>query len=329
MKLDHFFLVSTSSRPVDYERCNFKTLQSRYANESRLNNIPNLSKLSPLHDGHASYRGSLNIYHLTGSVDNIRFQLAKKIIGDGKVQHGIISGETLVLCYEDRLEFVTNWMAEDASIETVHDNWFAGLHTIFENNLGDFVVSSSAADAVIVVDGQSRAVKKRFRLPENIYGLNYDLSAADNLKNHYVHNDLQLGHLNSAFPDDFGNIWVTTLIQGDVGCFRVDGSYDKILSGYTGAHGVRRVTNEDTIYFADSCHGRLVLADTKGGLKKGYETNSQWMHDVQHLGEQVYLLGAPDLGKVIAVDLETEKTQEFTVPEGNGFIQFLSVTKLN
>lgn len=329
LNFDHFLLVSISNRSVDYERCSFKALQSRYADRGRLDNIPKFSELSSLHDGHASYKGSLNIYHLTGRVDNIRLEFVKKIIGDGKIQHGIISGETLILCYEDRLEFVSNWMDKNATTETMNDNWFAGLHTVFENKLGDFIVSSSAADAVIVVDGCKKIAKTRFRLPSCIYGENYDLTAADNLKDHYVHNDLQLGHLNSAFPDEYGNIWVTTLIQGDVGCFRSDGSFDKILSGYIGAHGVRRLENEDIIYFSDSCNGGLVLADIKGGLKQVYRSSSLWMHDAQYLGEKVYLLGAPDLGKIIAVDLEAGRTQEFSVPEDDGCIQFMSVTSVN
>lgn len=329
MKLDHLLLVSTSSRPVDYSRCSYDALKSRYSDEGRLESIPRLSDLSALLDGHASYDGSLSVYHLSGSEHHIRLRFIKKVVGNGKIQHGIISGNTLVICYEDRVEFMHGWDRNDASTDVVDDNWFAGLHTIFEDKHGDFVVSSSAADAVLVLDGQRRTVKRRMRLPKSIYGENYELTEADNLKDHYIHNDLQLGHLNAAFPDEFGNIWVTTLIQGDVGCFGEDGSYDRILTGYVGAHGVRRVAGADTIYFSDSCHGRLVLADLNGSVRGGYETASCWMHDAQHLCGSLYLLGAPDLGSLLAVNVETRDIQEFKLPVEDNIVQFLSLKPLS
>lgn len=325
MNLDHFLLVSTTSRPVDYERCSLNALKVRYGDKDRLKNIPPLWELSPFYDGHASYDGGLHIYHLTGNLNDIHFRLMKKISGNGKLQHAAISGGLLFLCYEDRLEVVQDWERAEEISHIIQDNWFAGLHTVFENDEGDLVLSSSAADAVLVIDKNRKVVKRRLRLPVSIYGENYQLSVDDDLIDNYIHNDLQLGHLNCAYPDHEGNIWVSTLIQGDIGYFNPDGDYRRVLTGFIGAHGIRRIAGQETFYFGHSCTGTLVIADRDGTVKKQHRINSSWMHDVQHLGENVFILAASDRGKLVVINTDNEQTQDFPIPEQDGYIQFLNL----
>lgn len=325
MNLDHFLLVSTSSRPIDYDRCSLNALKARYRDEDRLKNVPQLWELPPSYDGNVSYKGGLHIYHLTGQLDDINFRLVKKISGNGKLQHAAISNNVLFLCYEDRLELVRDWENSDEISHVIQDNWFAGLHTVFENNNGDLVLSSSAADAALVVDKKLKRVKRRLRLPASIYGENYKLSEEDDLIDNYIHNDLQLGHLNCAYPDQDGNIWISTLIQGDIGFFEPNGNYVKVMTGFIGAHGIRRIADQDTIYFSQSCVGALVIADIHGVIKKQCRINSVWMHDVQHVAKSVFILGASDSGKLVVIDTDRNKTQDFPIPEKDGYIQFLNL----
>lgn len=325
MNLDHFLLISTSSRPTDYDRCSFNALKVRYGDENRLKDIPPLWRLSPFYDGHASYNGELLIYHLTGSLIDINFGFVKKIPGNGKIQHAAITNEALVICYEDRVELIQDWQQSEETSRIIQDNWFAGLHTVFENNDNDLVLSSSAADAALVLDLKQNTVTRRLRLPASIYGENYQLSEDDDLIDCYIHNDLQLGHLNCAYPDERGNIWVSTLIQGDIGFFDPNGEYKRVISGFLGAHGVRSILDRDEIYFAHSCTGTLVIADFDGDIKKQRSIDSGWMHDVQHLGGSVFILGASDRGKIIVMDTESDDAQVFPIPERDGYIQFFNL----
>jgi hypothetical protein len=86
--------------------------------------------------------------------------------------------------------------------------------------------------------------------------VNYELTPAMPVNRHYIHNDIQLGHLNSAYPDGKNGCYLSTLAQGDIGHVSEDGQYEVLARGYVGCHGIRVAQNGRDLYFSDSCSGR-------------------------------------------------------------------------
>ena len=182
----------------------------------------------------------------------------------------------------------------------------------------------------MIVDLRKKVVTRRQRLPEALYGRNYDLSPIDSLQDHYIHNDLQLAHLNCAWPVADGSIYVSTLIQGDIGKIRIDGSYQLIRHGHVGCHAARLTEDGRTLYFADSCKGRIVLCDPEGVERSVYQTASRWLHDVQHVTGDLYLLCVADSNTVMLVDVANGSTLIEEKFDGQGMsVQFLSVHPWN
>ena len=330
MQSAYYFAVVLSSRPVDYERCGLNYLTKRYSKKTRLLGAPAFSGLPSLYSGSVSYGSKLNIYMLKFVSGRIENDLVASFSSSRKIQHACFIGQELLVCFEDSLEVWSNWLDKRNShvSSTINDNWFAGLHTVFPLGKSLCVISSSAADAVMVVDLKTKSVISRFRLPEHLYGVNYDLSESDSLKDHYIPNDLQLGHLNCGFPDEDQNIWISTLIQGDIGVFDASGNYKRVMTGFVGAHGVRRIDDYDQIYFSDSCLGTLVIANLRGQIIKRYVTSSNWMHDAQHIQDDFFIFGLSDLGVVLVANIATGEEVQFPIPKAEGYIQFFCLQKL-
>ncbi len=326
MKLNHCFVVVLSNRPVDYDRCSLNYLTRRFSRIDRLANVPEFLTLSSLYSGHLSYGSRLNVYNLTFANGRFIIELLVSFSSDRKIQHACFVEDRLLVCYEDSIEIWSNWLGnmQSEQVCSINDNWFAGLHTIFPLGTSRCVVSSSAADAAMIINLDTKSVVSRLRLPGYLYGFNYDLKESDSLKDHYIANDLQLGHLNCAFPDEEQNIWVSTLIQGDIGVFDCSGRYKKVISGYVGAHGVRRIKGRNQIYFSDSCLGVLIIADLHGQIVHRYFTVSKWMHDAQHIQDNLFLLGLSDLGRIVVADVVTGQEQQFPISGCDGYIQFFA-----
>jgi hypothetical protein len=324
MGLNYYLAVVLSSRPVDYDKCSLNYLTKRFSNAERLSDVPDFETLPSLNSGLLSYGGKLNIYHLKLDDGCFAMELIASFSSSRKIQHACFMETDLLVCFEDSLEIWSNWQGKAESIRVclIDDNWFAGLHTVSPLGISSCLVSSSSADAAMVVDLKSKSVVSRYRLPKDIYKNNYSLRESDSLKSHYIPNDLQLGHLNSAFPDENKNIWVSTLIQGDIGVFDVVGNYKQVMTGYVGAHGVRCIKGKNRIYFSDSCLGVLIIATSQGQIIQRYSTESKWMHDVHHMHDDLFLLGLSDLGKIVLADVATGAEQQFHISSTEGYIQF-------
>lgn len=331
MKVSYYLIVVLSHRPVDYGRCGLNFLSKRFSVPGRLSKIPLFNDLEPLSNGHTSYGSRLNIYQVDITDNNLNCSLVKSYNCDRKIQHACLQGEKLIVCFEDCVEVWRNWARHSVpeGISRIDDNWFAGLHTVFSMGQSACVVSSSAADAVMTISVDDLRVLDRWRLPQSLYEQNYNLTVFDSLKLHYIPNDFQIGHLNCAFPDDEGNVWISTLIQGDIGCLDKNGNFRRVLSGFQGAHGVRRISARDLIYFSDSCLGVLVVASLDGRIVRRHATTSRWMHDAQHLTGDVFLLGLSDLEIIISVDVSTGMERVVLDTRGQGYIQFLNIAEHN
>ncbi len=145
-------------------------------------------------------------------------------------------------------------------------------------------------------------------MPASLYGNNYDLDSSMDLREHYIANDYQTTHVNSAFPHRDGEqLLISTLIQGAIGSFRLsDGSYREFTRGFVGAHGAR-LNDEGEIYFADSVTGCLVILNEDGTIRERFATGSRWLHDVQQIEGPVYAFAVSDMNAVCLYNIKTEE----------------------
>jgi hypothetical protein len=252
-----------------------------------------------------------------------------------KIQHATQVGEQLVLCCEN---FLAVLPIADAPLENVSlhpgsscridDNWFSGLHTVFPVNDDVCLVSSSGADAALWVDLRSRKVIRRWRLPSELYGGNYELTPAMSVARHYIHNDIQLGHLNCAYPDGNDGCYVSTLAQGDIGHVDEKGRYSLLARGFVGCHGVRLAMDRRSLYFSDSCGGRLMQLGLDGSVRERWSVNSSWLHDVEQADRDLYLFCLGDRNEVALVDLTNgQERGRFAFTNRGANVQFVSVMR--
>lgn len=194
----------------------------------------------------------------------------------------------------------------DASLEHLarfEDPWLAGAHTIFPDEDGLLSLSCSASDSVVVLDAASLEPKRALRLPEEIYGRNFPLRRTDSVVEHFISNDLQLAHLNCAWPWK-DQILVSSLGPGSVGRFDPSGHYEELLRGFVGCHGARVDPETDEIYFTDSCVGAVVFLGAGFEVRRRLGTRSHWLHDAQRLDAETMVLTPSDRNTVELIDME-------------------------
>jgi hypothetical protein len=250
-----------------------------------------------------------------------------------KIQHTCLAGKRLVLCFEDFLFVLPDLAAPLEGVKLdrgapgrIDDPWFGGLHTVFAADSRTVVVSAAGSDAVLWVDVESGRVTRRWRLPAEIYGSNYALTPEMSVQDHYIHNDIQLGHLNCAYPDSQGGCWISTLAQGDIGYVGPDGGYQVLTRGFIGCHGVRLAAGGETVYFADSCEGRLMAVARSGAAAERVRLDSHWLHDAAQLEGDIYLFSLGDRNEVSVIDVgRGVELGRYSFESRGVNVQFLSV----
>jgi len=292
--------VTHSTRAVDLARNSLNFLRARYRSTSRLENLPHFSDLTAS-ELFQPYLGQATFWLIdTEALGHAH--LVARIDPGYKVQHGIywkgrfVTGGDAVIEIRDR---------EGRNVASASDPWLSGLHTVFPTPEGRLAAACSGSDAVLIFDPGGGEAVRRLRMPEEIYGKNYPLGPTDDTRAHYIHNDLQLTHLNCAFPCDDG-IYVSTLIQGALGLFALDGSYREILRGFIGCHGVRR-TGPGVLLFADSCAGAACFVDIAARqVRERIDFDSRWLHDAEMLGGTICAGAVSDRNVVSLYGLETD-----------------------
>lgn len=324
---DYLILLTHSSRPVDFDECAYPVLRDRYANPDRLKNLPSFESL-PHIDTRRHYKGGLSVLELSVSGGSARLRRANYLDPGFKIQHATLVDGRLVLCLEDALLLLNDPLAPfpEASPERIDDPWFAGLHTVFQSGKSRCVVSASAPDAVMEVDLETRSVTKRLRLPAEIYGENYKLDETTSLREHYIHNDVQVAHVNCAWPTSDGSIYVSSLVRGDIGVFDPVGNYRVLSRGDIGCHSARVTADGGTLYYADSCNGNLVLCDRGGTERRRIAMRTNWLHDVQHIDGDLFALCLSDRNLLVLFDVRRDAVVlDESFADLGGSLQFVSI----
>jgi len=312
--------VSHSSRPFDQNRGSLDFLTARYGSPDRLHNLPSFEQLGA---PKSNYIGNITLW----DCNDITRQPPDFMMcfeGDYKIQHAIVFDGQLVVCGYTFLKIID---LQTNHVRHITDPWFQDGHTVFPGGNGEVAVSCASSDAVLVFDLQSGNLKSRMRVPEDIFGHNYDLNPDADIREHHIPNDIQLAHLNCAWQSDEG-ILVSGLIHGTIGLFEHDGSYHEITRGHVGCHGVRTREGLDGFYFADSCNGSLVEMSWEGRILRRFTVDSRWLHDVQWIGDNLYLFALSDHNRLELWDISMDRLVWGIDMSGFGAsMQFISMSE--
>lgn len=302
--------LTHSSRSTHLERCSHDFLTRRFADPARLADPPPLASLPP---AQALYCGALSLWRVT---ENGRCRPLGAIRHRDKIQHASFAGaRELLVGFEHRVE---RWRLDrpverlarlTARAYEITDRfehpWLAGLHTVEPLPGGRLAVACSASDAVLELDERGRLVGEH-RMPPELYGSAYTLAPDDDLRRHYIDDELQACHLNAATPIDGGSrLLVSTLIQGAIGVFeRAGGGYRELRRGRPGAHGAR-ATASGGLYFTDSAAGALVFLDDSGREEGRFEVGSRWLHDSIELAAPLFAFALADANELRIYNVES------------------------
>lgn len=324
MKIEHkaklagTLLVTHSGRITEPARCSVNHFTRRYRNPDRLDNIPNFEELPP-EKVFQGYDGSVTFYNVFENDDGT-IELARlgNIFKCDKIQHTVMLDERNILVgYESRLEV---WELDKSirQITKLHKNniklkriiehpFFPGLHTIFNMPDGKVILSCSASDAILIVDLDMGKVTNQIRMPADLYGSNYELTEGMDLREHYIHNDAQTTHINSACPSvDGSKVVVSALIPGAIGEYHLGtGEYKELIKGFLGCHGAK-YNDEGQIYFSDSVNGNLIFLNSNGIIDYRFGVDSRWLHDVQQIKENIYSFTLADKNELQIWDVANE-----------------------
>ncbi len=327
-------LVTHSTRKFDHARASADFIRARYADRSRLENVPPFETLASSSTKHYMH-GALTHFRLRFFGEEASLEALRCIDSRELIQHAVVVGGRLVVCCSGFLVVLpsihyplTGTEFDPGSPFRIDDPWFSGLHSVVPANDEECVVSASGPDAVLWVDLRKKIVTRRFRLPESLYGVNYRLTPEMSVHDHYIPNDYQLGHLNSAFPDDDGGCFVTTLGQGDIGHFDREGRYERLATGYVGAHGIRRSLDGSYLYFTESPAGKIRKLSFQGNVGTIAQVRTGWLHDAQQIAQDLFVCLPVDRNELLIIDVRNEReVVGFDLSQRGLNPQFLSIVR--
>ncbi|MEK7412367.1 MAG: hypothetical protein AAB263_03495, partial [Planctomycetota bacterium] len=313
------FLIcaSHSDRRVDLGRCSLNGIQARYESADRLAQVPPFASLASA-ESFDVYKGGATCW-LIDTTDHSA-TLLTQLKPPWRVQNAILFRDGFCLIGNTRLALFD---IHGVQSHEYSDPWLAGGHTVCAIDRRHLALSCSASDAVLVMDADTGSISHRLRLPAKRFGINYPLKPSDDLRQHYIHTDIQLGHLNRASPDGDGFL-VSTWIQGCIGLMKNDGSFTEIASGFVGCHGVRRHPHHG-LYFSDSCAGHVVFLTDDGKVRRRIDCGSRWLHDAEIIGDDMLVCAPGDQNRILLFDLGIGRwIGGLDVGEFGASVQFLS-----
>lgn len=290
--------VTHSDRAYSMKECDLNYLEGRWSQPDRL--PPQIPFENLRHATESSrYYGEVTVWRLGR---DFKPELLLHFRPDGyKPQHAIWHNQHLWVLGTEILEVFDSKLKR---VGEVNDPWLAGGHTILPDGKGRLYLSCSASDSILVVGVQSLKVEQVHRLPEELYGRNYELTREHSVVDHFIPNDLQLTHVNCACPWKDG-ILVSCLAPGCIGFFDPQGRYKELVRGFVGCHGVRVDSATDTVYFADSCVGTVNFLDSQFQLDHRLTSRSFWLHDAQKLSDNGFALAVAERNAVEIVDMSS------------------------
>lgn len=314
-----YLCITHSDRPASLDKCDLNYLETRFSRPDRLPPKEPFTSLLPS-KAHSPFGGNITVHEIGHGYETRLIALLRP--DTYKPQHAVWHKGLLWVLSVEHIEVYDDTLQ---SVATIQDPWLAGGHTIAPDGRGSMLVSCSASDSVLQIDCDSFSPTKALRVPEVLYGRNYELRRTDSVIDHYITNDLQLAHVNAATAWREG-ILVSSLIPGAIGWFAPDGQYREILRGYVGIHGVRVAQNGE-IYFCDSCNGILVSAQAQQSglvITSRVKTNSLWLHDAVQIGEDIFALAEFENNVVNFINIRTRNIVANTDCSTYGGPQFLA-----
>lgn len=284
--------VTHSDRPLERERCSLSFLQQRCGRPDRLPPATPFHSLLPA-SSHVAWGGRVTIWDFE-SGDLLRPRLAAVLWPRGyKPQCARWHRGRLWILGIEQLRL---YDADFNETRCITDPWMADGHTMFPDDDGGMVLSCSASDAILRVDGAAHIVTAAQRLPAAVFGVNYELRREDSVVEHYIPQDLQAAHLNAAFPAG-DRVLATTFIQGAVGFLDAENRWHEITRGFVGCHGARMDRNR-RVYFADSCTGVVCFLDPRGRIIHRLNAHSVWLHDAEALPSGIVVCSVSDRNRL-------------------------------
>lgn len=310
---------------MDFQQASLNYLTRRYSSPDRLKNLPPFDSLP--NEYCSTYTGNISIWELPDD-----FLQRPKLIAfmkkPYKIQHAALYKEKLVICGTAFIEIynINDVIKKPESAicqKVISHPWFSGGHTVIINSKDELVVTCSGSDSILFFDFSGNLLRYH-RMPEEHYGKNYDLKLSDDIRLHYISNDLQLTHINCASEYSNGYL-VSALIQGLVGFFNRTGKYTEIIRGFVGCHGVRPLPDEEGFYFSDSTTGTLIEMDFQGRIIRRFSLNSKWLHDALYIKKDHYIFVPSDLNTMEFWNIASEeKIWDVKCDMLGGTTQFLS-----
>jgi hypothetical protein len=311
--------VTHSDRPMHEPSTDLNYLERRFGSPLRLPPSQPFETLEPA-SAFTPFLGAVTVYDIGTAGDRPPELVCAFRPGTYKPSHAMWHADRLWVLGTEHIEV---YDAHLNSVRAIRDPWLAGAHTIVPDDRGRVLVSCSASDAILAFDQATGDLAQVWRVPEEWYGRNYPLARGQSVVDHYIHNDLQLTHINCAWPWR-GGLLVSLLIQGAIGWSDGNGGYREIVRGFVGCHGVRVRSDIEEIYFADSCSGMVVFLDLQGTVIRRVGTGSRWLHDAVQVRDDLFAVAPFDHNDVVLLNVATREVVCRIPCAGRGGPQFLS-----
>lgn len=289
------FCVTHSTRLIEAHRYNPNFLGTRFG-PTRFSAAPPFAQLAPASAQDHYPGGQITVWKFDDEAHR-QPRLVAHIEPEYTPRHAMWHHGQLWVLGADILEVYNTAMRRTAVVE---DPWLAGGHTIAPDGAGRFWVSCSGSDSVLGVDERSLQVVDALRVPESLYGHNYPLQRTDSVVDHFVPLDLQLTHINCAWPYKGGAL-ISAFIQGAIGWFTPEGDYRELMRGFVGCHSAR-VSRSGTLYFCDSCFGAVVFLDAKYHIARRVSLDSRFLQDAIELSGSTWAASCADRNSVVLFD---------------------------
>ena len=290
--------VTHSDRSFLEARCEINFLQNRFPknrfeNHNSTNAICGIKQAVP-------YNGALTLWKIDETDYSLQF--IRRYLPDYKVQFASFHDDKLVIFGSDRIEVLNT---EFTCSKTIGGPHLVGGHTIHFDAEGYAWVNSAPGNKIMKVNIDTEEIVETIQMP-SIYGNGINLDNKD-LRDYFVPTDLQPTHVNCAFPHK-DSVYVTLWIQGAVGAYDANRNYNEIISGFRGIHSGKIESQTGKLYFTDSPAGILWFYDLdQGKLVHRFKINSQWVHDTDHIENDIYVAGLSDANTVQVISIEKMK----------------------